>query len=429
MIRSVGSNAVRGSGLYALSDGHRLNKECGQLVAAKNSRLVGLLGLSIGGGQHADRQEVDFTVKNAEALLAGGQAPMESGRMPLVSVVIPAYNSAHFISDAIRTVLNQTYRYYEVIVIDDGSSDETAEILKSFAGQIRYMHQGNRGAAAARNAGIKIATGDYICFLDADDLWNPAKLERQVGFMAAHGEVALLFTDAEEWEGDEIQKASVLAGSMFQAQLLTAAPIRDAFGKLVVQNFIPTSSVMIRRECLMRAGLFDEDLPNAEDRDLWLRVAADCEIACLPLVLAVWRGHGSNISKRTELALRSRIRMWERNRSRFPELATTATYQRLFAVTYLELGYILLAKGEGREARRWGVASLRNALEYVVATRSTPHYRWLLSMALIPLSFVWWPLVRFVWQGRNRLLGRSSVGRGDGSSDEGFLQVRGVPGR
>ena len=165
---------------------------------------------------------------------------------PLVSVIIPTYDSARFIADAVRGVLAQTYPCHEVIVIDDGSRDETADIVRGLTGQIRYRRQDNRGPAAARNAGIKMARGKYICFLDADDLWTPNKLELQVEFMAAHSEIGLLFTDAEEWEDQEILKSSILETTTCHAAMTSQVPVRDAFSTLVEENFIPTSSVMIR---------------------------------------------------------------------------------------------------------------------------------------------------------------------------------------
>ena len=283
---------------------------------------------------------------------------MRTEETPLVSVIIPTHDSARFIAEAVRAALMQTYRRREVIVIDDGSCDETGDILRGFAGQISYRYQENRGPAAARNVGIKMARGKYICFLDADDLWTPNKLELQVEFMAAHSEVGLLFADADEWEDEQILKPSILATVKCHAAIVSQVPIREAFRKLVTENFIPTSSVMIRKDCFLRTGLFDEDLRVVEDRDLWLRVAANCDIACLPMVLVTKRHHGANISTGTELTARSRIRVWEQARRRFPTLAPRAVYHRLLANTHQELGYLLLSRADGSGARRVGNGQL-----------------------------------------------------------------------
>ena len=247
---------------------------------------------------------------------------------PLVSVVIPTHNSATFIAEALNGVFAQTYRRFEVIVVDDGSSDDTRGVLEAFGDRIRYLHQDNQGPAAARNAGIRISRGEFVCFLDADDAWTPNKLESQVRFMETHSDVGLLFADAEECEGITLQKPSILATMIFGADALSQQPLPEAFRKLVVENFVPTSTVMVRMSCLAKAGLFDEGLQNAEDRDMWLRLAATSEVACLPRVLATKRSHGANISSRTEVALRSRIKVWDKARRAFPALAPAAVYHR-----------------------------------------------------------------------------------------------------
>src|SRR5207247_5047091 len=121
--------------------------------------------------------------------------------------------------------------------------------------------------------------------------------------------------------------------STFYAGIVSQIPLRDAFRKLVVENFIPTSSVMVRKECLLKAGLFDEALQNAEDRDMWLRVSADSGIACLPQVLAKKRSHGTNISTRTELTLTSRVTVWDKARRQHPTLVPGSLYNCLLAGT------------------------------------------------------------------------------------------------
>lgn len=316
--------------------------------------------------------------------------------MPVVSVIIPAHNSAAFIADAIASVRAQTFTDHEIIVIDDGSTDDTREVIRRFP-EVRSVHQMNDGAAAARNAGIVLARGEFICFLDADDLWRSEKLARQVHFMAAHPDVGLLFTDAEEHGADDVEKASILATMTFGSDA-TRVPIEDAFRKLLIENFIPTSTVMVRRSCLTASGPFDLSLPNVEDRDMWLRLAAVVPVACLPEVMACKRSHGANISMRTELTLRSRIRVWQRARQRFPALAPATVYESLLAPTYQQLGYLVLARGKRREARRCAAASVTCAVRCVLSRASLSTYRWRLSFALLALSFLRDPWVQFLWQ-------------------------------
>jgi glycosyltransferase involved in cell wall biosynthesis len=325
--------------------------------------------------------------------------------MPLISVVIPAHNAAPFVAEAVRSVLAQTFRDFELIVVDDGSSDGTGDVLKEFAGRIEYIHQANRGASAARNAGIQAAKGRYVCFLDADDSWHADKLEQQIRFMQEHPELGLSFADGREQRDGRVTKESILAATQFHAELTSEIPIRNAFSKLLLENFIPTPSVIVSADCLRRVGLFDENLPVAEDRDMWLRIAAHSAIACLHKPLITVRKHDSNISNRRETTLRARLRVWSENRRRFPTLAPRHVYYPLLARTYQDLGYIVLTRGAGREARRYGVASLRSALSYTLTTGSLFPFRWTLAFALIPLTFAPWSLVRWVWQTRNVLFG------------------------
>jgi GT2 family glycosyltransferase len=329
--------------------------------------------------------------------------------VPAVSVIIPAYNAAAFIAEAVQSVRAQTFRDFEIIVVDDGSTDGTDEVVRRLGPGVRYHRQPNRGVAAARNAGIELSRGDLVCFLDADDLWMPDKLARQTAFMAAHPDIGLLFADATESHGDVVQKASIVASMRCGAAIASQVPIEGAFRKLLVENFVPTSSVMLRRVAVATAGLFDVTLPNVEDRDMWLRIAAHFPIACLPQVLVRKRSHGANISTRIEVALRARIRVWQQCRDRFPALAPAALCNQLTAVTYQELGYILLGKGDGRGARRCAVASLGCAARAVAATRSPFAYGWLRSMAILPLSFVRWRLVQGLAQLRNAVLKRNTT--------------------
>ena len=321
-------------------------------------------------------------------------------RTPVVSVIIPAHNSAAFIADAIDAVRAQTFREYEIIAVDDGSTDRTQDVLRRFP-EVRSARQPNRGAAAARNAGIGLARGEFVAFLDADDLWLPDKLARQLDFIAAHPEVGLLFADAAEWRGDTVEKPSILSTMAFGADASSQTPIDDVFRKLLIENFIPTSTVLVRRSCFAAAGLFDVSLPNVEDREMWLRLAAAVPVACVPQVLARKRSHDANISTRVEHALRSRIRVWQQCRRRFPGLAPASLYDRLLAGTYQQLGYMHLARGEGRNARRCAVASGTHAARCLVARSSLSPYRWRLSFALLALSFLRPGVVQAVWQARN----------------------------
>jgi glycosyltransferase involved in cell wall biosynthesis len=336
---------------------------------------------------------------------------MDNGQVILVSVIIPTYNTGKFLAQAVQSVLEQTYRRYEVIVVDDGSTDETKGVLRAFDGHIRYLYQQNRGPSAARNAGITVAEGQYICFLDADDWWVPNKLEAQADFLTCHRDIGLVFSDEEEVEAHKVFSRSLLAKRRFYPEIVTGRPIQEAFRKLLIENFIPTSTVMARRECFVKAGLFDESLRVVEDRDMWLRIAANFGIAGLPIIVGRKRAHLGNISRNIELRLQLRMQAWENAQRRFPELASDVILNPLFANAYLQLGCHLLAAARCKEARRAGLRSLSYAVRHAVTERSPeksiPAYRWSLALGLIPLTWMGWTVTQWLWRIRNSLRRRS----------------------
>lgn len=338
---------------------------------------------------------------------------MQDSFAPLVSVIIATYNSSKFIGEAVRSVLSQTYSKYEVIVVDDGSTDETKDVLREFEGSIRYVYQTNRGPSAARNAGIRLAQGEYICFLDADDIWAPKKLELQLSFLEEHPGIGLVFSDEEDMALQGGMIHSVLAKRTFYSDLLGQTPLQDAFEKLLIENFILTSTVMVRKACFAEAGLFDESLRVVEDRDLWMRIGAHCGIGFLPLILGKRREHEANISANSELNLRSRIRVWTKAQRQFPGLASRKVISALMADAHLELGYTLAAKDQWKEARKAGIRSLafasRRALTRRSADASLPAYNWTLGLGLLPLTFLGWSTTRSLWRFTSSLLRKSET--------------------
>jgi glycosyltransferase involved in cell wall biosynthesis len=322
---------------------------------------------------------------------------------PLVSTVITAYNSAAFLPETLNSVFRQSYRNYEVIVVDDGSTDDTEKALAPYKDRISYRYQKNRGPSAARNAGIAAARGDYIAFLDGDDLWTPDKLRLQVDFMEQNPPIGLLFSDMEEFDDGTTLCGSLLERSLFRSELIASGRVADAARKLLVEDFIPTSTVLIRKECLAQTALFDENLYFAEDRELWLRFTALFPIAVLPVVVGRKRVHGANLTKKSaEQTLRARIGIWEKTRRSRPERATDQLLDSLLANAHLELGYILLAKNQRREARQVGLRSIHHALKHAARNHCgpipLPVYRWRLGMALLPLTFIKPSISRTVWR-------------------------------
>ena len=323
---------------------------------------------------------------------------------PLVSVIIPAYNADQFIAQAIQSVVDQTYWPYEIIVVDDGSTDKTREILKGLGDKIRCLYQENYGPSSARNAGIKIARGTYICFLDADDLWTPEKLEAQVEFLERHPDIALVFSDHQDFKVEIFGAHSYLAEKMerFGEAFVTEIPIQKAFLKLIQENFISTPTVMVRKWCLEKTGLFDEGIRSVEDRDLWLRIAAYFQLGCLPRIFCKRRVHQSNISKQSELTLQGRITVLEKNRRTFPLLVPVEIWDGELANLYCQLGYLLLQKGERTRALKAGFTSLTYALPQITKGRNGPTYPWSLGIGLIPASLLGWKFSRFMFQPMKR---------------------------
>lgn len=184
--------------------------------------------------------------------------------MPTVSVIIPTYQRSHLVTEAIGSVLAQTYRDYEIIVVDDGSTDDTKERLAELGDKITYIYQTNKGLAAARNTGIKAASGKYIAFLDDDDLWLPKKLAKQVPILDAQPETALVCTDMllSDSSGKIISQTKL---DLKQKVLTSWTLFRSCF--------VFVNTVLLRRTCLDKVGLFDENLEIFEDYDLWLRIA------------------------------------------------------------------------------------------------------------------------------------------------------------
>lgn len=229
---------------------------------------------------------------NSTAGTSAGSRPNDA--LPLVSVLIPAYNVAPYIGDTLRSVFAQTYTDFEVIVINDGSpdTDEFERVLAPFRKRIRYLKQENGGAGAARNAGLRAARGEFVAFLDADDFWMPRYLEDQLEVVRDRN-CDLVCADAL------IVGESPDAGrSYFDAVMEAAPPTEVSFLDLLSgERSLITSGVLVRREHILEVGLFDESLRNAQDFDLWLRLARrGSRLAYLPRVLLKYRARLNSLT-------------------------------------------------------------------------------------------------------------------------------------
>ncbi|NCC91672.1 MAG: glycosyltransferase family 2 protein [Opitutae bacterium] len=215
---------------------------------------------------------------------------------PLVSVVVTAYNYGRYVRAAVASVLAQTYDNLEILVVDDGSTDDTPSILAEYAraGRIRYLRQDNAGQARAKNRGIAESRGRLVAFLDADDQWLPRKIEKQVP----------LFADARV--GVVCSKRAIILAddSLFPNPPHTRLQRGDVLGPVFARNFVPFSTAVVRRSCFDQVGVFDESLGMGIDYDLWIRMAARWHFDFVDEELALYRyGHGQmsrNVAKRVE---------------------------------------------------------------------------------------------------------------------------------
>ena len=206
---------------------------------------------------------------------------------PAVSVVIPTYNRWPMVGAAVDSVLAQSYRDFELIVVDDGSADATSTELAKYGSQLRYFKQNRSGVSAARNLGVRRSRGRLIAFLDSDDLWQPDKLKIQVRYMERSPEVQICQTD-EIW---------IRHGVRVNPRIRHRKPSGDIFNRSLDLCLISPSAVMMTRRLFELSGGFDEWLPVCEDYDLWLRIARDHPVPLIEQPLVVKHGgHADQLS-------------------------------------------------------------------------------------------------------------------------------------
>ena len=273
-----------------------------------------------------------------------------------VSVVIPAYNCARYLPETIESALSQTLSPLEVIVIDDGSTDDTSAVLTRYERRIQYVRQRNMGISAARNAGIRIARGSLIAFLDADDIWYPSMLQRQCEALRRTG-AGVAHTDFYNWNATTGEKSP---------------PSRDnsLFDGYCYRKFFwnetgdPASAFMVRRSCFDMVGLFDEAIPGGccEDLEMWTRLARRFPFTYIDAPLVLRRQHESNITRHSERIAEgyfwAKQRALEADPELRKELGEKVVRARLAQSAFIA-GYGYFERGDGRIARRYFLQSLR----------------------------------------------------------------------
>ncbi len=247
-----------------------------------------------------------------------------SDSSPLISVVIPCYNAQAYLAEAIESALNQSYTHIEILILDDGSTDDSPRIAKSYKNENRliYLHQENSGLSSARNLGIRHSSGKYIALLDADDRWEPYKLSRQMETFQTAPSCGMVFTDYSTFDSqglrDSRRNADHHAGIVEYSQLLSRS------------NFIYPSTVLIRRSVFDVCGSFDESLRSIEDYDMWLRIAQKFKVRGIREPLTAIRIHEHNMSGNIPVMLKYEKKVVEKHRQ---DLSWPA-YNRRIAKTY-----------------------------------------------------------------------------------------------
>jgi glycosyltransferase involved in cell wall biosynthesis len=202
-----------------------------------------------------------------------------------VSVVIPVYNNGPYIAAAVKSVLEQTRRPDEIIVVDDGSNDNTAASVAPFQANIRYIYQENQGEPAARNRGIRESASEYVAFLDGDDLWRPNKLELQMDYLRRHPSCALAYSDMSTF--DEAGVIDEKVSERFRIRLRSGRIFRDLF----MRPLFGSGSVVLHKDCIKTVGYFDEQFLIGCDYEMWLRVSRHFELGVIDQPLLMYRCH------------------------------------------------------------------------------------------------------------------------------------------
>jgi glycosyltransferase involved in cell wall biosynthesis len=274
---------------------------------------------------------------------------------PLVSVVLPTHNMARFLGEALASVLGQTYSHLEVHVIDDGSTDNPREAIASLLTDKRvYFHSiPQSGQGRAKNVGIRAARGEFVAFIDADDLWVLDKLERQLPLFV-RPEIGVVYSDFQRVD----VKGAPLPTSRGQVR------VGRITNELLIDNFVTGMASIVRRECFEAVGPFDESLPMGIDYDLWLRISTKFEFAYLDYVTYLYRFWGGQMSRNFEKRLECAITIMQRLLDSNPGLVPPKIESIAWAHTYTYGGNGFAKAGQRKKALSWYLKAIRTRPSY-----------------------------------------------------------------
>jgi glycosyltransferase involved in cell wall biosynthesis len=270
-------------------------------------------------------------------------------KKPTVSVIIPTYNRAHLIGRAIKSVLNQTYQDFELIIIDDGSTDNTEDIIRQFQEKdkrIKYKkHDKNKGGSAARNTGIKNSKGKYIAFQDSDDEWLPNKLEKQMKiFKKESPNLGIVYTGFYRIKDSE--KEYIPSHEIVKKE-------GRIYEDLLKESFITTQSILVRKECFKKVGIFDEKLPRLQDWELVIRLSKYYDFKCIDEPLLISYYNTDSISANHKALIEAHELILTKHYKNFNN------YKKILSRHYFDLGRILYLDEDLISGRRYFIKAIK----------------------------------------------------------------------
>lgn len=305
--------------------------------------------------------------------------------MPKVTVIIPSYNCEAYIAETINSILNQTFKDIELIIVDDGSTDKTREIVTAYGSSVRLITQTNTRVCAARNRGIREAKGEFICLMDHDDYWYPEKLDRQLEEFKKHPDAGVVYSSFIRWHNGPNENFP--APTSFDLKSYPDDIDPDFSGwiyhQLLLDCWMLTSTAMFRAEVFKRCGMFDEALPYSEDWELWIRISREYPMIQLCRPTTLYRQHPQqgyrivrSIDYRTELLIKS-VKKWGLC-SRDGRCISKRTFRSQIAIYHASFGLHHVLGG-----------NLRTATGSLLKAWMTYPSR-LKYLAYIPAAFIGW---------------------------------------
>lgn len=272
--------------------------------------------------------------------------------VPRVSIVMAAYNYGHYIGTAIQSVLNQDMPDWELIIVDDGSTDNTRNVVNEYSSdpRIRYLYHDNQGQPATENLGISFARAAWIAFIDADDCWLPSKLTKQLELASKNPDAAVIYAERAlmNASGSEIPAPRRI---QYRGEILD---------KLFRQNFIPFSSAMAKADVLQKAGGFNPEYRHANDYDLWLRIAVlGYKFDFVPEILIRYRTGHANLTSRSDVQLQTALLIMDRFVDIYPDLLPPNWVRLCYSETYCHLAMFYSKKGKKMDSLQYFMRALK----------------------------------------------------------------------